>query len=57
MAHLSLRKILLAVLGILAIRHRHTIVNTLEPFGLWFRDSLFGILRFPKRRTKCDCVF
>ena len=57
MAPLSLKKIFLAVLGILAIRHRHAIVNALEPFGLWFRDSLLGFYNFPKGAQSAIAFF
>lgn len=57
MEPLSLQKICLLVLGILALIHRHAIVNALEPFGLWFRDSLLGFYDFPKGAQSAIAFF
>mgnify|MGYP007030179222 CR=1 FL=1 len=57
MPPLSLKKIFLAVLGVLVLIHRRAMVNALEPFGVWFRDSLLGFSDFPKGAQSAIAFF
>ena len=47
MPPLSLSKIFIAILGILALAHLKEIFSALAPVGWWFRDSLFGMYNYP----------
>lgn len=57
MPPLSLKKIFLAILGILALIHRKEILETLEPIGWWFRDSLQGFYDFPRGAQSAIAFF
>lgn len=48
MPPLSLNKILIAVLGFLALAHLKEIFIALAPVGWWFHDSLMGLYDFPR---------
>lgn len=57
MPPLSLKRIFLAILGVLALLHRQAIVHALEPIGLWFSDSLMGFYDFPKGAQSAIAFF
>lgn len=48
MPTLSLKKIMLAILGVIALVNLNEILNALAPVLEWFRNSLFGLYEFPR---------
>jgi hypothetical protein len=48
MPPLSLKKIFIAILSVIALINLNKIHDAFAPVAEWFRDSLFGLYDFPR---------
>lgn len=48
MQPISLKKIFIAILGVVALVNLRDIRQGLEPFWWWFHESLLGLHNFPR---------